>query len=654
MRLRAPRWLAVTALLSALPAQVGFVDASTTIPFDRTGGGLGGAAWLDYDLDGDLDLFLPSGTGGACGLFRNDGGGAFSDVAVQAGLDSLAGFSAAVAGDLDNDGDPDLFLSGDGSMMTPAATPCGLFRNNGDGTFSDVIDTSGIQGGASPLSAALGDLDNDGLLDLFICSSGSQPTKTQHPNQLYRNNGNLTFTDISASSGVDTANGACAVAMLDYDRDGDQDIMVAVCHDAFFALTPFELFRNNGDLTFTDVSAAAGVDLPGFWMSVTPGDYDNDGDVDVFATNSGDVGKEHALLRNNGDGTFTDVAEEAGLTQWEFGWGASFLDVDNDADLDLFFAGSLPVAPFHIVGPGVGNPGRLLYNQGDGTFAEVAGAQPVDMSRLFTTGVAQADYDGDGFADVVVVVGEFEPTVPAAPILLRNRGNANHWLGVRLVGSHGNRGGVGALIEVTAAAPTPAQVREVRAGSSFLCSETPWPVFGLNTATQASVRVNWPSGLREVFAGVAVDRYITLQEGTGEPEGSYVPFGVGCPGAAGVPQLDATAGPELGATFVADLTQLPSGAAGALLVGASKQSWGPLPLPLSLAPLGAPQCVLTVSAEAATPFFAAAGGTAAWQLNVPPTPALAGLPFYNQAVVVDGTAPGRLTLSNAAVAWIGL
>ncbi|MEM7202227.1 MAG: CRTAC1 family protein [Planctomycetota bacterium] len=640
--------LTLLAMGSVVPAQPGFANASAAIPFDRVGGGLGGAAWLDYDRDGDLDLMLPSGAGGRCGLFRNDPSG-FVDVAAQAGLTSTRGFGAVVAGDLDNDGWPDLFLSGDGSMMTPAATPSAVYRNNGDGTFRNVTETSGVVGGPSPLSAALGDLDNDGWLDLFITSSGSQATKTQHRNQLYRNNGDFSFTDISASAGVDTANGACAVAMLDYDRDGDQDILVAVCHDAYFKLTPFELFRNNGDLTFTDVAASAGLDQPGFWMSVTPGDYDNDGDVDVFATNSGGVGKAHALLRNDGDGTFTDVAAAAGVAGFEFGWGASFLDVDNDADLDLFFAGSLPMPPFRIIGPGRGNPGRLLFNQGDGTFAEIPGAQPVDMSRLYTTGVAQADYNGDGCADLVVVVGRQGP-IPGQPILLRNLGSANHWLGVRLVGSHGNHGGVGAFVEVIAGPRR--QVREVRAGSSFLCSESPWPLFGLADAQLASARVTWPSGRCETFDDLAVDRYVTLAEGAGAPEGSFVPFGVGCPGSVGVPRLAATGAPALGARLAMQLDNLPVGSAGALLVGVSRHRFGAVGLPSSLASLGAPNCSLYVSGEVVLPLRTGLGRVA-WRVAVPAVPAFAGRWFGQQALLVDAAAPGSVTVSNAGLAWVG-
>ena len=527
---------------------VTFEDVSAILgPYTRsaTGEGLGGIAWLDYDQDGDLDLYVTNGVFAANGLFRNNGDGTFTDVSITAGVANGLGNSGVVVGDIDNDGYPDIFLTGEGRLSGPSQTPTRMYINNGDGTFADITASSGLVGSDSSLAAAMGDINNDGYLDVFIASPGHIPfltgpgTGTSDENKLYLNNGDRTFTDITASAGVsglyvdvfgDTvSDGACVVGFNDYNNDGWQDIVVGNCN-AFFSPhivptpfvvrpTPLNLYRNNGDNTFTDVADSAGLNLPGLWMGLAFGDYDNDGDIDLFATSLGtSAGSQypHALFRNNGDGTYTEISTNVGISNSEFSWGATFADFDNNGGLDLYQTGSLPL--FGIIGPEKGNPGRLFMNNGEGEFIEDSSATGINLSSKYTSGVAQADFDNDGFIDIAVMTAPFSVgpiTVPSEDfVLLRNQGNKNHWITVRLIGTQSNRDGIGAVIE--AKTGNKIQIREVRAGSSFASSESPWPTFGLGKYQQAKITVTWPSGLTETFPGNPSDQIITLVEGSGE------------------------------------------------------------------------------------------------------------------------------------------
>lgn len=540
--------LTAAGLLATAAASVGasgFEDASERLDgfvhqsFGLGGEGLAGAAWLDFDADGDLDLFLTNGKGSANALFQNNGDGTFTEVGAAAGVADTMGHSGAAAADIDNDGFPDLFLTGEGHCNTGQSSTV-LYHNNGDGTFTDIAAAAGVQASEPAWSAAFADIDNDGDLDLFVTGSANLCAGTRNPNRLYRNNGDLTFTKIGAEAGVDTQRAACAAGFADFNDDGWQDLLVANCNSFtepfMIKPEPMELYRNNGDGTFVNVAPEAGLVRPGFWMSATLGDYDRDGDIDIFSTNAGAaIGTPNVLYRNDGDMSFTDVTVSAGLDPWEFGWGASFGDFDNDGDLDLYYAGSLPYllnpqVPLGVIGP-LASPGRLFINDGEGFFAERNDLTPIDLSTSYASGVARADFDQDGFVDLVVqrdaVSAELMrafglPAASGEPVLLRNTGNDNNWLTVRLEGSASNRQGIGARIHVERLGPRGnpatrggAQIREVRAGSSFASSETPWPTFGLGDSRVAIVHVDWPSGVSEFFVVPRVNRTVTLAEGTG-------------------------------------------------------------------------------------------------------------------------------------------
>jgi hypothetical protein len=494
--------------------------------------GLHGTTWLDYDNDGDLDLYLTNAPGFANALFRNDAG-SFTDVSVAAGVADGEGGAGAVAADIDNDGWCDLFVIGTGGIGSPSffGTPHKLFVNNRDGTFSDWTAASGITGPHPAMMAAFGDIDNDGDLDLFVTNPGSFVTGME-PQVLYLNNGDRTFTDISASAGINTSFGGCVVNFTDYDEDGLADILVGNCNLLTFPSGPpgipvpgpWELWRNNGDLTFTDMAGPAGLDVrPGFPMALTTGDYDNDGDLDFFATGLGvafnavfpGILSEQVLFENNGDGTYTDVTYAAGLGGFEWGWGASFADFDNDGDEDLLHVGSMPPM-FGVIGPGLACPGRLYENDGAGGFSSAA---TYGLEFDFTSGLAVGDYDCDGFPDAVITTAPYAPDTRNTPVLLHNDGNGNNSLTVRLQGTSSNRDGVGAVVR--AKLQHRVLTKQVHSGTSFASGNSPWLTFGLGKAKHVKIEVSWPSGLVERFKEkhISGNRFVTLVEGTGHSPG---------------------------------------------------------------------------------------------------------------------------------------
>jgi len=531
-----------------------FEDVSHLLPFEHSGNGegLNGLAWLDYDNDGDLDLYLTNGVFSNNALLQNGGFGNFIDVTLDAGVAGGTGNSGIVVADIDNDGNADIFLTGEGHVMGPAQTPNILYYNNGDGTFSNITEQAGLSDATSALGATMGDINNDGFLDIFVAAPGhipiAFPPAASYPNKLYLNNGDLTFTDISASAGIEglyvdpgtgltVTDGACVAGFTDFDKDNKMDILVGNCN-AYplmpFPLpvraTPFNLYKNNGDNTFTDVAIEAGLGIPGYWMGLAFGDYNNDGNVDFFATSVGTFSPSgnllHAMLFNNGDGTFNNVAADVGVAEAPFGWGASSADYDNDGKLDLFTVGSLP--PFGAIGPGPagGNPGKLYFNHGMNGFMDASAATNVDLSFDFTSGVAQGDFNNDGFSDLVVARAPWAiPGTPlqnpnGKPLLLKNNGNNNNAINVKLIGTKSNRDGIGARVMVKTKHHRK-QIREKRAGSSMASSESPWLSFGIGFHKKANVKVKWPSGLVEVFKNVKAGKVKTLVEGSGKIKKHY-------------------------------------------------------------------------------------------------------------------------------------
>ena len=478
------------------------LDGILLVSFPYQGSGYSGVGMLDADQDGDLDLYFGNGPTQENALLINDGTAWFTDVAADVGAAVLTGSSGVLAADLDNDSFPELVLAGD-------RAPLRVLGNLGDGTFLDVTLPSGLEGARRNTSPHAGDIDNDGDLDVYV--TGGIVPEDNYENTLWRNDGGRSFVEIGAAAGVGTALGGCAAIFTHLDDDVAIDLLVANCNDLEGTEQPFEVYHNNGDGTFTNVMTQSGIWERGFFMASVIFDFDGDLRLDFFSTNVGTVGEfrdgPHVLYRANGDGTFTDVAAQAGVAEREFGWGAVAADFDNDGWEELYYVGKAH-AP-----DGVESPGLLFENQADGTFAEPE--IPYDLRGLYTTGLATGDVDGDGGMDLAIVVTQSpDGTVPGAPILLLNRtANGNHWIDVRLQGTWDNRPAIGSVVYATADGRP--QIREVHAGSGYMSTSSAWPHFGLGSATEAELCVRWPDGSEEGFGTHAADQWVDIVQGQG-------------------------------------------------------------------------------------------------------------------------------------------
>ena len=447
--------------------QADFAEAGNVAGVDDSGIG-SGIAWGDYDGDGDPDLYVVNGA--ANKLYRNDGSGSFTDVSA-APVNDGSDARGAGWGDVDSDGDLDLYLAN-----TSGATNQ-LFRNDGGGSFTDIT-VSPLDDVGYGTQVALADYDNDGDLDIYVVNQST----TAVPNRLFKNDGSGTFTEVGGTAGVDDSGDGRGGAWGDYDGDGDPDLYVANNGGAN------KLYSNDGDGTFTDASAAP-VNDANNGVGTAWGDYDNDGDLDLYLTNFTSVANK--LFQNNGSGTFTEVGAAAGVDDSGSGQGASWGDYDNDGDLDLYLA--------------QGGPNRLFQNNGNGTFNEVGVSGGVADSET-GTGASWADYDGDGDLDLYVTNFNSKPN-----LLYKNNGNSNRWLHVKLTGVANNKSAIGTL--VTAVTGSTRQKRYVDGGSGFL-SQPSLPVeFGFgSTTTVDSLIVKWPDGFQKYLTNVATNQVLSLTE----------------------------------------------------------------------------------------------------------------------------------------------
>ena len=496
------------------PPLLEFTDVAASLGVNRRDGH-GTCAWGDYDGDGDLDLLL-GGRDTFIALYRNDGR-RFVEVTARAGLSRVpSGYSLNFV-DYDNDGAIDIYLCLNG-WSGPMANR--LFRNRGDGTFEDVSRQAGVADPGSGFVSLWGDLDNDGDLDLVV---GNGVLRDGSTTQIYRNNGNGTFANVTRQAGLAEPPefGTIGVALGDYDRDGDLDLYINGWDPA-----PNRLYRNNGNLSFTEVARQAGAVQPAhagyvcFFF-----DYDNDGYPDLLATSLGTwpavlAGLQRTysvpnleavdrnaprLFRNNRDGTFTDATWESRLYFPVGSMGAGVADVDNDGYMDIFFGTGDPQLSRL-------EPNRFFRNNGDGTFSDLtmtSGLGHIGKGH----GVTFVDYDGDGDLDIYAQIGAADPGDMWENTFYRNeKGNRNHWLQIDLAGTRSNRHGVGATLVARAGGLI--VHREVK-GSEGFGSTNPYRVsFGLGGRTRVeSLEVHWPSGEKQTLHDLPADRVIVVTEG---------------------------------------------------------------------------------------------------------------------------------------------
>ena len=520
------------------------VTAQSGIAFVHSHGGagqgyivegvVGGLALFDYDRDGLIDIYFLNGaplqgtevdTLPRNALYRNNGDGSFTDVTARAGVGDLGHGLAVTVGDYNNNGYPDLYISNFGPNV--------LYRNNGDGTFTEVTQETGV-GNGDRVGAGVSflDIDGDGTLDLFA-SNYIDFTYENHvplpmgqflfqaspqyyrpvPDTLYRNNGDGTFSDVTESSGIGSVVGpGMGVVCFDYNGNGHTDILV--CNDGAANF----LYHNDGQGRFEEVGLVAGLayDFLGnrnSSMGVDCGDYDNDGHPDLIMTNF--ASEMPVLYRNLGEGFFVDATNAARLDVGLFPhvtWGAGFADFDNDGHRDLFIACG-HFDPIEHVDDRTAFRVRnfLLRNRGDGTFEDVSrtsgsGLAVVESSR----GVGLDDLTNDGRVDVVVLNSNAPPT-----IIRNDSDHGHHWLQVQLRGVTANRDAVGARVRVVAGDRT--QVAEVHSGRGYQSHYGSRLGFGLGKVPQVDrLEVRWPGGGVEVFTDLAVDQIVVLTQGTGQ------------------------------------------------------------------------------------------------------------------------------------------
>jgi|GEM_PF-335794 len=487
--------LLAIVFLFVRPAFASFIDVTSsagisvrTLPQPRADYG-SGAAFADFNGDGTLDLYVVMGKGQPNRLYMLGGSGRFTDDAAASGCaDAGWGTSVKVA-DYDNDGDVDIFLVNNGG-------PDRLYRNDGTGHFTDVTAAAGVAFSAESHGASWADTDRDGYLDLYVV------VHARVANPYYHNNGDGTFTEEAAAAGIaDVDKPGYECAWVDIDNDGDLDLYIS--EDK---MRGNDLYLNNGDGTFTDISASSGAGLAMNGMGIATGDYDSDGFVDMFVTNTPEG---HALFHNNRDGTFTNVATSAGVTANRIGWGTAFFDQDNDGDLDLYVV--------HWAMSSMQNPANILFrNDGGGSFTDITAGSGAGNAGL-GFGLAVGDYNHDGAEDLFVVNRD------SASVLLQNVPTAAHWLKIRPVGRIGNRDGIGARIRVTTGALT--QQRDIDGGSGYLSCNERVAAFGLGGAAMADrVAIAWPSGVVDVLTAVPADQTVVVREGQSTyTSGTFIP-----------------------------------------------------------------------------------------------------------------------------------
>ncbi len=499
--------------LAISPASAGFVPVISG-PVVSDGGDSRSANFVDYDNDGDLDLFITNGpqAGAKNYLYRNDGTGNFTKIVGDTITETISSFDGATFGDYDNDGDEDCFVATWWNKVNY------LYSNDGDGSWTRITAGPVVTGGTYSETGSWADYDEDGYLDLYVCNSA---VPLQNP--LFHNNGDGTFTKILTGHNPPMlGNPASAL--------GEMPTMMAIST----SMSPTKATRRTTTTATKAMEPSPSVTIGSFVNELDEsfgaswGDYDNDLDLDLFVSNGG--GQNDDLFQNNGDGTFTKITTGPVVTSGGYGVGSTFVDIDNDADLDLYVCNSFAAGAVNNF---------LYYNNGDGTFTQDTG-DPAGSDLGWTYGCAFGDIDQDGDLDLALAkcFGEIENNA-----LYLNSGNANHFLAMNFVGSRSNRSGIGVRVKIKATiGGIPRwQMREVtsQAGYCVQNGEDAW--FGLGDATIVdSIVSTWPSGVTRILTNVPADQFLTIDECEAtDPDGDAIGSNCdNCPDSANVSQLD--------------------------------------------------------------------------------------------------------------------
>lgn len=476
----------------------------------------GGIAFFDYDQDGYEDMYA---TGGETGdvLYRNVGGTHFVNMTNESGLKDLFPnphrSTSVFTGDLNNDGYPDIFI---GRQKLHNL----IYLNNGDGTFSDISSSSGMASYvAFTMGGVMGDYNLDGYLDIYVINYVKTPNADNngfyhecYANWLFLNNGDLTFTEVGVAAGVDDKGCALAVNFTDYNQDNDPDIYVA--NDFGEWIVPNALLQNKGNGSFLNVSELTNMDVGIYGMGIATGDYNKDGKFDYYVTNLG----RNVLMRNMGGNTFTDVTTFAKVENTHAGdylstgWGTVFVDYDHDGYEDLFVGnGEIPAAEF--IATNIDDPNKLYRNKQDGTFEDVTAAAGVGALTR-GRGLAMSDFDKDGDMDVVVAVVDNVGDVENKHLLFYVNESAENrnWLQVKLQGSTVNYGGFGSIIKLYADGEI--WLRETGGGGSHASQHGAYSHFGLNQVDQVdSLEVIWVGGTTQTFYDINPNQALLIIEG---------------------------------------------------------------------------------------------------------------------------------------------
>ncbi|WP_299890559.1 FG-GAP-like repeat-containing protein [uncultured Lacinutrix sp.] len=469
-------------------AQINFTDEAINLGLNVNTGitYLGnGVSFCDYNQDGWDDITLTTGVGQSLRFFKNING-----VFLEETFDLISTeYQTKQVNwvDFDNDGDKDIFLTSDVNGLR-------LIENTGNLVFQDITANSGIPiENFYTYGASWGDYNNDGYLDVFISNRDSNFII---PNYLYKNNGDGTFTNVSTQAGIlNTSELSFCSAFFDFNNDGWQDIYVS--NDK--VINQNRLYKNNGDNTFSEISESSGTDISIDAMTTTIGDYNNDGWQDIYITN-GPAG--NVLFKNNGDETFTDIALQTGTIFNSIGWGAVFLDAENDMDLDLYVSGSLDGSyPNYL-------SSAFYINNADETYALSS-----NSGFLYDNGASYSnaigDIDNDGFPEILVSNNDNENVF----LWKNNTVSNNNWLKIKTVGVLSNKDGIGTKIEISVNGEK--QYRYVHCGEGYLSQNSSTEIVGLGTNTIVDyIKFNWLSGTEDIFYNVASNQTLSVVEGS--------------------------------------------------------------------------------------------------------------------------------------------